>query len=308
MSLTLVEKFGKFLFENAMNLSPSPEKTMAAFVEELETCLNEFDELFVDYHGFASVNVKSFVADKRAELAEIKTRNCLGKCLSGFSFLFLTGGICVGKTTLIKRLVDDQIINKDGRRLYSIGEPTEYWYKNEARKFDDIIILAVVKDKAQGKGFPFSEFFIATWLINILIQMTKASVEDKTVLIIERDFSDQYSLELKDVANYHESYGVLEALKKNFNSYVIMRFVTKSPLLEVMKKNLEIRATSEVDGLDNQDYKDFIREYQANYKAISARMQLGTYPNVMVREYFVDRFLSEAYEEIKYFIVLMLAK
>ena len=304
----LLQIFSKFLYEKALNLSPSPDKTISQFIQEIEVCLDEFDGLFSDYTRFAHVNVKSFIADKRAELNSLKGRFDEEKCLSRFNFLFLTGGICVGKTTLIDRLIKDQAINKDGKRFYSIGEPTEYWYKNEERNFDDIIILAVIKDKAHAEGFPFTEFFIATWLFNILVNMVKASVQDKTVLIIERDFSDQYSLELKDLGKYHESYGVLEAMKKNFESYVILRFITKSPLLEVMKKNLKLRLTSEVEGLDKQDYKDFINNYQASFKSITSRMQLGSYPNVFVREYFVDQFLSETFEEIKLFILLIVAK
>lgn len=288
--------FSKFLYEKALNLSPSPQKTISQFIQEIEFCLDEFDGLFSDYTRFASVNVKSFIADKRVELNSLKGSFDDKKCLSRFNFLFLTGGICVGKTTLIDRLMKDQAINKDGKRFYSIGEPTKYWYKNEERNFEDIN-LAVMIDKAEC--FPISKFFFATWLFNILVNMVKASVQDKTVLIIERDFSDQYSLELKDLGKYHESYGVLEAMKKNFGSYVILRFITKSPLLDVMKKNLKLRLTSEVEGLDKQDYKDFINSYQSIYKSITSRMQLESYPNVIVREYYVDQFLSETYEEIK---------
>lgn len=293
----LLKIFSQFLYEKAMNLSPSPEKTISQFIQELEVCLDEFNTIFNDYNRFAHVNVKSFIADKRTELNSLRVSLDEKKCLSRFNFLFLTGGICVGKTTLIDRLMKDQDINKDGKRFYSISEPTEYWYKNEERNFDDIN-LAVMIDKAEG--FPISKFFFATWLFNILVNIVKASVQDKIVLLIERDFSDQYSLEVRDLEKYHESYDVLEAMKKNFNSYVILRFITKSPLLDVMKKNLKLRLTSEVEGLDKQDYKHFINSYQKIYKSITSRMQLGSYPNVIVREYFVDRFLSETFEEIKY--------
>lgn len=231
------------------------------------------------------------------------------KCMNKFNLFFLTGGICVGKSTLIKRLIDDQALNKDGKRISSIEEPIKYWYKDEERgQLDDIIVLAVVKDKTRAAEFPFQEFFIVTWFFNILVNMIKASIEDKSILIIERDFCDQYSLELKNPDHLDERYGFLEAMKSNFNSYVLLRFVTKLPLLEVMKKNLMIRGTSEVAGLDNPEYRDFVNNYEANFRAISAKMQLGSYPNVMVREYFVDRFLSEVFDEIKFFILLTLAK
>ena len=228
----LLQIFSQFLYEKPMSLSPCPEKTIFKFIQEIEVCLDEFDAIFNDYNRFAHVNVKSFIADKRSELSTLKEGLDEKKCLLRFNFLFLTGGVCVGKTTLIDRLMKDQDINKDGKQVYSISEPTEYWYKNEKRNFDDIN-LAVMIDKAEG--FPISKFFFATWLFNILVNIVKASVQDKIVLLIERDFSDQYSLELRDLDKYHESYGLFEAMKKNFNSYVILRFITKSHLLDVMK-------------------------------------------------------------------------
>lgn len=71
---SLKENVNKFLFERAMmNLAPSPQKSLKQHVEEVEAHLNEFDTLFDHYTGYASINVKNFIADTRDYLNSLKS-------------------------------------------------------------------------------------------------------------------------------------------------------------------------------------------------------------------------------------------
>lgn len=222
-----------------------------------------------------------------------------------FDFIFITGGICIGKTTVITtKLMCDQELNPNSSRMHAIIEPTEYWYKNTERQMDDTLAFFVFKDTNDNVAefFPFSEFFIATWLLNIMINMIKASLARKPLLLIERDYSDEYLLQRRPCDSFTDAYKCFECMKKNFGTYMLLRFQTRRPLIDVMRMNLEQRQTSELAILENADYREFIAEYAASYKAIGAHISLASHSKVIVREYFIDRYVSETFDEIKILI------
>lgn len=180
--------------------------------------------------------------------------------------------------------------------MFAICEPVQYWYKDSERQLDDVI----VKNKATQ--FPFREFFVVTWLLNTLVGMVKACVEKKPILLIERDYSDHYSLGLWDLTAYHESYAMLDSMKRNFGRYIVFKFITKLPLMHVMSENLVARGTIELEALSKPEYVSFVNAYEANFKAIHEKFKLQAYPNVIVKEFWVERFLSEMTDEIKCYL------
>lgn len=222
--------------------------------------------------------------------------------------MFISGGICIGKTTVIQKLISDEEINpKQSERAHAVIEPTEYWYKNESRQMDDTLLYFVLKDlndNEETRSFPFSEFFISTWLLNIMISIIKASLERKSLILIERDYSDEYLLQRQPFELFNDSFQCFRCMKKKFGAYVLLRFQTKRPLIQVMRQNLIQRQTSELDLLENKDYNEFIDKYEVGCKAIGAfYSSQAADTNLVAREYFIERYVSETFDEIKLLIL-----
>lgn len=298
------EKFHTFLYSDLMSLSPKPGTDLVDFINDLQDRFDRLEAIFADYkHSFGLNNIRSFVEDKRKELMSLK-QEIIDECLGGvgllsFDFFFVSGGICVGKTTLIKNLMSDEEIS---RNAVMIIEPIEYWYSDKERRFDDTLALFAFKDLQSNTDiseFPFSEFFISTWLLNILMNFIRASMSNKTLLLIERDYSDEYLLQRYPIDSFLDSFPCFESLRTNFGCFVLLRYITKSSLLDIMRINLPLRGTSELGFLDHPDYVKFIDEYHYGFKAVSTKFAFGPYPKLIAREYFIDRYASESIDEVK---------
>src|SRR5579883_1416145 len=111
-----MSKFKDFLFGQLMRLELGPEKRVVDFIDDLNRCVEAFELTFRNNykHTFAVKNIECFVEDVRNELASLMKKSCSDVRLSRFDFVFVTGGICIGKTTLIERLVSDEHIRHRG--------------------------------------------------------------------------------------------------------------------------------------------------------------------------------------------------